>query len=89
MAKMLYSESFVTHRASVASDRARKRIDKMLRTIEQMPGVGSALVAQSLRERYGQRVLKALATPYLIIYEYDQSHDIVYIYDLINCWTVR
>ena len=89
MARMAYSESFLKSRASVVSTRTRARVDKMLRTIEQMPGVGSSLAAPSVRERYGQHVLKALVSPYLIIYEYDRAQDTALIYDLINCWTVQ
>ena len=89
MAEMAYAERFLRHRARLASPRIRTRVDGMLRTIERMPGVGSSLVADSLRERYGERILKALVSPYLIIYEYDRDHDIAYVYDLISCWTVH
>lgn len=89
MAKLRVYIDFLNKRNALKSTRTRARVDKMLRTIEQMPGVGSSLVAPSVRERYGQHVLKALVSPYLIIYEYDRAQDTAFIYDLINCWTVQ
>ena len=89
MPRLRVYTNFLDKRNEVKSTRDRARIDKMLRTIEQMPGVGSALVAASLRDRYGPSVLKALVSPYLIVYEYDQTNDIVYVYDLITGRSVR
>ena len=89
MARLRVYKEFARKRNKLSSPRTRARVDSMLRTIEGMPGVGSSLVADSLRERYGERVLKALVSPYLIIYEYDSVKDMAYVYDLINCWTVH
>lgn len=89
MAEMAYSEQFLSNRADLASSRTRARVDGMLRTIERFPGVGSSLVADSIRGRYGEHVLKALVSPYLIIYEYDRKQDMVYVYSLIDCRTVH
>lgn len=83
MARMVYAETFLSKRAEVSSTRLRSRIDEMLRTIEQMPGVGSALVTRSIRRRYGNNILKAIVSPYLIIYRYDRINDAVYVYDLV------
>lgn len=83
MARMVYAESFISKRAEVSSTRLRSRIDEMLRTIEQMPGVGSALVTRSIRRRYGNNILKAIVSPCLIIYRYDRINDAVYVYDLV------
>ena len=76
-------------RAEVASERTRSRIDGMLATIRAMPGVGSSLVTDSIRCRYGHDVLKAIVAPYLIIYRYDRPRDTVYVFDLLDARLVR
>lgn len=86
---MAFSESFLSKRAEVPSDRLLGRIDDMLYTIEQMPGVGSSLAASSLRNRYGPSILKALVSPYLIIYQHDRTTDTVYVYDLVDARSIH
>ena len=89
MAKLVVRRSFIDKRNDVRSKRARDHIDAMLRTIEGMPGVGSALVANSIRRRYGNCVLKALVSPYVIIYRYDRDIDTAYVLDLIDARTLH
>lgn len=89
MARLRVYIDFLRKRNRLSSPRLRAHVDEMLRTIELMPGVGSSLVEPSLKARYGEDILKALVSPYLIVYEYDRTEDIVLVYDLIGCWTVR
>lgn len=89
MARLRVYTDFLRKRNRLSSPRLRAHVDEMLRTIELMPGVGSSLVEPSLKARYGEDILKALVSPYLIVYEYDRTEDIVLVYDLIGCWTVR
>ena len=89
MAKMLYAENFLSKRADVRSSRTRDQIDAMLHVIEHMPGVGSTLVSDGMRRRYGDSILKALVRSYIIVYAYDKSNDIVYVYDLYAARTLR
>lgn len=89
MARLRVYTDFLRKRNLLSSPRLRTHVDEMLRTIELMPGVGSSLVEPSLRARYGDDMLKALVSPYLIVYEYDRAKDIVLVYDLIGCWAVH
>ncbi len=89
MTRIAFSENFLIKRSEVLSDRTLDRIDAMLYTIEGMPGVGSSLVAPSLKRRYGLHVLKAVVKPYLILYRYDRQNDIVYVYDLVNARSIH
>ena len=66
-----------------------ERIENMLGLIELMPGVGSAITADSVRLAYGNNVLKALVDPYQIIYEYDRCKETVYVYGLLYNPTIR
>ena len=85
MAKLVVYEGFVQSLAEIQSERLKNNIGNMLRTIEQMPGVGSSLVPQSILHAYGPNVLKALVSPYEIIYEYDRETNTAYVYDLMYC----
>ncbi len=88
MAEVIVYRGFLKSRSEVQSERIRKRIDAMLKTIEATPGVGSALVADSIRLAFGNNIRKALVLPYEIIYEYDPPSDTVYIYALLYCHSV-
>ena len=50
MARLIVYEGFIEARSKVWSERLGKNIDEMLRTIELMPGVGSSIVPDSVRE---------------------------------------
>ncbi len=83
MSRLVVSNTYIRKRGSLWSERIGNNVDDMLRTIEQMPGVGSSLLPSSIVEEFGSNVLKAVVSPYEIIYEYDDSEDIVYVYDLL------
>lgn len=83
MAKLVFDEEFLQQWADVPSQRTTDHIDRILQLISVMPGVGSSLVADSVRVAYGQNVLKMLVGPYQIIYEFDRSKDTVYVYGLL------
>ena len=70
--------------AEVTSPRMEERIWALVDTIAGMPGMGSVLVADSLVRLYGTRVLKAIVSPFIIIYEYDRESDTVTMLDLLN-----
>ncbi len=89
MASIGFSESFLSKRADVPSNRILCQIDAMLHTIECMPGVGSSLVSESLTNRYGSDIRKAVVSPYLILYSYDSATDTVSVYDLIYARSVH
>lgn len=89
MAKLVVYDGFIRKRSSLWSERIGANVDDMLRTIEQMPGVGSSLIPQSIQDAFGPNVLKAVVSPFEIIYEYDQATDIAYVYDLLYGPNVR
>ncbi len=89
MSELIVYEGFIRTRSSLWSKRIGQNVDNMLRTIEQMPGVGSSLLPQSIQDEFGPNVLKAVVSPYEIIYEYDQEEDVIYVYDLLYGPNVR
>lgn len=89
VARLIVYEGFIRKRSTIWSKRVGENVDNMLRTIEQMPGVGSSILPQSIRESFGPHVRKAVVSPYEIVYEYDEAGDVVYVYDLLYCPNVR
>ena len=89
MPEVIVYRGFLKRRSEVRSQRARGRIDAMLKTIEASPGVGSSLVAPSIQQIFGSNVKKALVLPYESIYEYDRPADTVYVYALLHCKSVQ
>ena len=83
MARLIVYDGFIEARSRVWSERLGKNIDEMLRTIELMPGVGSAIVPDSIQEEFGSNVLRAVVSPFEIVYEYDKDADTAFVYDLL------
>ena len=83
MARLIVFDGYVEARSKIWSERLGQNVDDMLRTIEQMPGVGSSLLPDSVIREFGPNVRKALVSPFEIVYEYDQETDIAYVYDLL------
>lgn len=88
MAKLVVFDGFIDERNSVRSERIRGNVDAMLMTIEQMPGVGSSILPDSIVAEFGPKVRKAVVSPYEIVYEYDEETDTAYVYALLYCPTV-
>ena len=89
MARLIVYEGFIEARSKVWSERLGKNIDEMLRTIELMPGVGSSIVPDSVREVFGNNILRAVVSPFEIVCEYDKDADTAFVYDLLYAPSVR
>lgn len=89
MSKMLVYKGFIRELSKIQSLQTRRKVDQMLRLIEQMPGVGASLVSPVIRRRYGSSVVRALAGPYQINFEYDPETDVVKVYDLLYSPSIR
>ena len=83
MSRLVVSNTYIRKRGSLWSERIGNNVDDMLRTIEQVPGVGSSLLPSSIVDEFGSNVRKAVVSPYETIYEYDDFEDTVYVYDLL------
>ena len=89
MSRLVASNTYIRKRSSLWSERIGNNVDDMLRTVEQMPGVGSSLLPSSIVDEFGSNVRKAVVSPYEIIYEYDDFEDTVYVYDLLYAPSVQ
>lgn len=83
MSRLIVTNTYIRKRSTLRSERIGNNLDDMLRTIGQMPGVGSVLLPASVADEFGPNVLNAVVSPCEIIYEYDDSEDTVYVYDLL------
>lgn len=85
MARLFVFEAFLDARNNVRSERIRKNIDDMLRTIEDMPGVGPFILPKSIVHKFGPGVRKAVVSPFEIVYEHNEEVDTVFVYALLYC----
>lgn len=89
MAEVVVTERFVADAAEVSSDRAFAKIEEALRALERFPEMGSSIIPDLIRRRFGSTVRKLVAAQYDIVYEYDPSSDRVHVLALIPCKVVH
>ena len=83
MARMIYTEGFLDDAACVYSPKVQADLENALAAIEAFPRIGSADVPSSIREQFGDGVLKAIVKPFDLIYEYLEEADSVVVYGLV------
>lgn len=80
---MVYTEGFLDDASYIYSDRVRDDLAKALSAIETFPRIGSQAIPASIKQRFGNGVLKFVVKPFDLIYEYFDESDTVVVYGLI------
>lgn len=79
MARVVFAASFLEELAEV-SEAAEGAIWEKVELVAAQPGVGSALLGESLRRAYGATCLKIAAGPYHVLYERnDAANEVVFL----------
>lgn len=81
---MVLTEGFLVDASDIWSDAVMDDLKDVLTAIEIFPRIGSRDVPASIRERFGEGVLKAVVPPFDLIYEYDEVADAVTVYGLVH-----
>lgn len=89
MAKLVYAESFVRDAADAEPRSAVEAAVHAAELVADFPGIGSASMPASVRERYGGSVRKFSVPPFLLVYEYDADLDAVFVLDLVPARAAR
>lgn len=82
MAELIYTEGFITDMIKVEQATKRAEIMRTVDLLSSFPELGSSNMPLSIRERFETKIRKLAVNPFLVIYEYDQQNDAVYIYGL-------
>lgn len=80
---MIYTEGFLDDASYIYSPRVQEDLANALGAIETFPRVGSRAVPASVKERFGDDVLKIVVKPFDLIYEYLEEADVVVAYGLV------
>ena len=80
---MIYTEGFLDDASYIYSSRVQENLANALSAIEAFPCVGSRAVPTSVKERFGDDVLKVVVKPFDLIYEYLEEADASVVYGLV------
>ena len=79
MTKVVYTEGFVSDAASVELDAKLQEVRETTELLATLPTLGSRDFPLSICEAFGDDVRKLNVHPFLVIYRYSESDDIVHI----------
>ncbi len=82
MPSLIYTEGFADDMAQVELASKRQEIFRHTDLLSEFPELGSRNLPRSIVQTYGDSVRKLAVKPFLIIYEYREDEDIVYILGL-------
>ncbi len=84
MPEILFTEGFLNDIAQVLLASKRKEIMDAISLLSDMPEIGSSIVPQSIRRKYGKTVRKLVVAPFDVVYEYHAERNEVHILALIH-----
>lgn len=89
MPRVELTERFVNDASDIRSDRVLDHVYRALRNLESFPQMGSTDVPRSIVRELGEGVRKYVVAPFDLIYEYNESSDVVLVYGLVPCVQAR
>ncbi len=84
MAELVYTASFLEDMLSVELESKEGEVFSLCDLLADNPGLGSANLPLSIKQRYGEQVRKLIVSPFDIVYEYDAASDTVYLLGLVH-----
>ena len=82
MPNLMYTEGFTDDMAQVALASKRQEIFHYTDLLSEFPELGSRNLPESIIQTYGNSIRKFVVRPFLVIYEYREAEDAVYILGL-------
>lgn len=84
MTELVYTASFLEDMLSVELESKEEEIFSLCDLLAENPGLGSANLPLSIRQRYGEQVRKLVASPFDVVYEHDTMSDTVFLLGLVH-----
>lgn len=84
MTELVYTASFLEDMLSVELESKEEEIFSLCDLLAENPGLGSANLPLSIRQRYGEQVSKLVASPFDVVYEHDMMSDTVFLLGLVH-----
>lgn len=89
MAELRTTEQFFTSIDQITTAKLRNRLEELIKLVEQVPTIGSTLNRDWLKAEFGASCLTLDLKPFLLVYEYDESADVVALYGIVHHRRVR
>ncbi len=84
MASIDFSEGFIEDMLQVLLPSKREEIFDRISLLEHVPEIGSRIVSDVVRLRFGDEVRKLVVNPFDVVYQYYPELDLVYVLGLIH-----
>ena len=84
MARLVYTEGFVDDAARIELPRKREKLFRHVAMLADFPKAGSPNVAASVVDEFGGGIRKLALRPFLLVYEYREAEDAVYLLGLVH-----
>ena len=84
-----FSEQFLEDADQIYSPKLAKKLKKTILLLEVIPAMGSKIIRDSLKERFGEDIFKLVVGPFDLIYTYDESTSSVRLHALVPQKTVK
>ena len=84
MAELRTTERFFESIAQITSPRLQNQLENLVRLVEDVPTIGSTLNRGWLKGEFGSTCLTLEVKPFLFVYEYDESSDVVKLYGVVH-----
>ncbi len=84
MAEVIFTEGFMDDVHLVQREEKLDEILDRIALLKENPELGSTLLPQSIRRRFGSHVRKLVVSPFDVIYEYLPQDDAVVVLGLIH-----
>lgn len=89
MAELVLTESYFETIAQIESPKLQDRLLALLELLGEVPTFGSRKVRGWLRERFGDTCMTADLSPFLLVFEYIEEDDTVFVYGVVHQREIR
>ena len=84
MARLRYSELFLENASTIQSHDKRVEIRHRVELLQTFPEMGSQDVSRFIKNSFGKHVRKLTIKPFVVVYEYKEKTDEVWMLGLIH-----
>ncbi len=84
-----FSEQFLEDAGQIYSPGLAKRLKRTILLLEVVPTMGSKIIRDSLKKRFGKDIFKLVVEPFDLIYTYDEAARCVRLHALVPQKTVK
>lgn len=89
MAEIVFSQEAADKLRRIENAGVLRAVIGRVSTLESFPEIGSRVMSERMRFRYGEDIRKLVVRPFDVIYRFDSSVETVWVIDLVHQRTLR